>query len=175
MIWRWSCRRSCTSKLLCLIHLPFKLPNHITCLHLLIILFEVWTSVGWFSLFVKTVGSSSHNHFKEPLRFSFKKKKKKIYITFKGFKFLEKNIPNSFQSCQFWSKLQASVFNDGSHKPVFEIKKFQNIFYYLIWCEISIKIQKNYVSKLLAKHEKNIIFFLIIFNFISFKFTLKFL
>jgi len=49
--------------------------------------------------FVKIVGSDYHNHLKNPLRFSLYKKK--IFITFKSFRFLEKKIPTNFQSYQF--------------------------------------------------------------------------
>jgi hypothetical protein len=57
--------------------------------------------VGRFSLFVKTTSSSYHNHFKDPLWFSLKKQEEKISITFEGFNFWGKTIPNGFQSCQF--------------------------------------------------------------------------
>jgi hypothetical protein len=49
--------------------------------------------------FMKIVDSDYHNHFKEPLRFSFWKKK--ILINLKSFSFLGKKVPIGFQSYQF--------------------------------------------------------------------------
>jgi len=46
---------------------------------------------------VKTAISGSHSHFKESLRFSLLIKEEKIWITFKGFRFLEnKPFPTVF-------------------------------------------------------------------------------
>jgi hypothetical protein len=56
-------------------------------------LYQSWAKTA---SFVKTASSSFHSHFKEPLRFSLLIKEKKILITFKGFRFLEKNIPMVF-------------------------------------------------------------------------------
>jgi hypothetical protein len=51
------------------------------------------TGVGRFSLYVRTVGSGFHNHFKEPLKLSLI-----LLTTFEGFRVVEKNNSHSFST-----------------------------------------------------------------------------
>ncbi len=57
-----------------------------------------WPVLGDSHFLMKIVNSDYHNHFKEPLRFSFFKKD---FVNLKSFGFLEKKVPIGFQSCQF--------------------------------------------------------------------------
>jgi hypothetical protein len=63
------------------------------------------TSVGRFSLFVRTAGSGYHNHLKEPLKFSLI-----ILISFKGFRVLEKRISQRFSALLVLIKITSPGF-----------------------------------------------------------------